>query len=330
VTDTNETRAIIEEAVEPDMPIIDPHHHLWDRPGSRYVLEELFRDIGRGHNIAQTVFVECHAGYRPSGPEEMKPVGETEFVRALADQSGEFGRTRAVAGIVGHADLTLGEKVVPVLEAHLEAGRGLFRGIRHSVAWNPHVPGYMNSPEGLLLSPAFQQGFACLKRYQLSFDAWLYHPQITDAVGLANRFPDTPIILDHVGGLLQVGPYAGRPGEIFDQWRNVMAELARRPNVFIKLGGLGMPNCGFGWNNRLTPPGSAELAEVMAPFYLYCIGQFGPARCMFESNFPVDRVSYSYTDMWNAFKLLVKGFSAGEKADLFHNTAARVYRLEQI
>ncbi len=318
-----------EDALEPDLPICDPHHHLWDRPGTKYMLEELYQDIGKGHKIVQTVFVECCSGYRNYGPDEMKPLGETEFVRdlALLSAGGKYGETKVAAGIVGHADLRLGSDVASVLEAHLAAGQGLFRGIRHSVAWSPQISGYMNSPQGLLLDSKFQEGFACLKKYDLSFDAWLYHPQLMELAELASTFPDVPIIIDHLGGPLFVGPYAARRKEVFEEWKRGTAELAKHENLFMKLGGLGMPNAGFFWYERPTPPGSAELAEAMAPFYLWCIEQFGVDRCMFESNFPVDKVSYSYVNMWNAFKRIVKDFSPREKAALFHDTAVSAYRL---
>jgi predicted TIM-barrel fold metal-dependent hydrolase len=327
-----------EEALEPDLPICDPHHHLWDRPdqrdrpGSRYLLEELMQDIAGGHNIVQTVFVECRSMYRKEGPPEMQPVGETEFVQGIAAQSasGLYGTTYVAAGIVSFADLTLGAEVAPVLEAHIAASRNRFRGIRHSSAWDasPEITSYRSPPRGLLLDAKFRKGFSCLQRYGLSFDAWLYHPQLMELTDLAKAFPDTPIVLDHVGGPLGVGAYAGKREEAFQVWKRSIAELAACPNVSVKLGGLGMPICGFGWHERATPPNSAELAEAMAPYYLWCIEKFRVERCMFESNFPVDKRSYSYTVMWNAFKRISREFSPEERTWLFHDTAARVYRLK--
>jgi predicted TIM-barrel fold metal-dependent hydrolase len=260
----------------------------------------------------------------------MQPVGETEFVQGIAAQSesGQYGKTRVAAGIVGFADLTLGAAVKPVLEAHIATGKGRFRGIRHSSAWDASsdIRSAAKIPK-LLLDSKFREGFACLKEYDLSFDAWLYHPQLMDLADLARAFPDTLIILDHIGGPLGIGPYAGKRDEVFQSWKNDIAALAACPNVVIKLGGLGMPWCGFGWHERTTPPSSAELAEIMAPYYHWCIEQFGVDRCMFESNFPVDKVSYSYTVMWNAFKRISRGFSPQAHSALFHDTAARVYRL---
>lgn len=327
-----------EEALDPELPICDPHHHFWDRPArqdrpaNRYLLDELLEDTGGGHNIVSTVFVECRSMYRTDGPQEMRPVGETEFVQGLAAQSasGQYGDMAAAAGIVGHANLTLGAAVAPVLEAHLAASPNRFRGIRHSTVWdpNPDVVSYMSPRRGILLDPAFREGFAQLERYGLSFDAWLYHHQIPELTDLARAFPGVTIILDHVGGPLGVGPYAARRDAVFQEWKDAIAGLAACPNAAVKLGGLGMPLCGHDWHQRPTPPGSAELAEAMAPHYLWCIERFGPERCMFESNFPVDKVSYPYTALWNAFKRIAADFSAADRAALLHDTAARVYRLD--
>ena len=321
----------IEDPIEPDLPICDPHHHLWDHPNDRYLLEELLQDTGGGHHIVQTVFVECESMYRESGPQEMQPVGETEFVQGIAVQSasGQYGRTAVAAGIVGFADLSLGAAVVPVLEAHIAASGEQFRGIRQPCTWdaNPDIVSYKKSPKGLLLDPKFREGFACLQKYSLSFDAWLYHPQLMELVDLARAFPDIPIIVDHIGGPLGVGPYARKRAEVLQEWKRGMTALATCPNVVVKVGGLGMLRCGFGWHERITPPSSAELAEAMAPYYRWCIEQFGVDRCMFESNFPADKMSYSYTVLWNVFKRISEDFSAEDRGALFYDTAAKVYRL---
>jgi predicted TIM-barrel fold metal-dependent hydrolase len=322
-----------EDAIDPALPICDPHHHLWDHPNNRYLLEDLLQDTGGGHNIVSTVFVQCGSMYRKDGPQEMQPVGETEFVQGIAAQSasGRYGMTRVAAGIVGFADLTLGDAVVPVLEAHLVAGSNRFRGIRHISAWDESadIGSAANIPH-LLANAKFREGFACLQRYGLSFDSWLYHPQLMELVDLASAFPNTPIILDHVGGLLGIGPYTGYTGkreEVFQEWQRGIAALATCPNVVVKLGGLGMPLSGFGWHERATPPSSVELAEAMAPYYHWCIEQFGVERCMFESNFPVDKRYSSYTVLWNAFKRIAQDCSAEERTALFHDTAVRVYQL---
>ena len=318
----------VEDPIDPDLPICDPHHHLWDRPDDRYLLDDVLQDTGSGHNIVNTVFVECKAEYRNDGPEALKPVGETEFVQGIADQSASEhqGSTIIAAGIVSHADLTLGDAVAPVLEAHVAASSNRFRGIRHINAWDAsdeienisksqkkqvqekdHIPRY-KPPPGLLLDANFRKGFACLQQYGLSFDAFHFHHQIEELIDLARTFPEIPIILDHIGGPLGIGPYAGKRQEVFTIWQRSIEELSTCPNVNVKLGGLGMPITGFGWHEQDKPPSSAELAESMAPYFLFCIDKFGVDRCMFESNFPVDKVSYSYNVMWNAFKRLSKDF----------------------
>jgi len=333
-----------EDPIDPDLPICDPHHHLWDYPDDfpenrvsdsrrhvrHYLLRELLEDTSGGHNIVQTVFMECRSMYRKDGPQELRPIGETEFVQGIAAQSasGLYGNTTVAAGIVGFADLTLGSAVAPVLEAHIAASRERFRGIRYTSTWDASadISSRVTTPT-LLSDPKFREGFGYLHKYNLSFDAWLYHTQLMELVDLAKAFPDTPIILDHIGGPLGIGPYAGKHEEVFEEWKRGIAALSLCPNVVVKLGGLGMPLTGFGWHERPTPPNSAELAEAMAPYYNWCIDQFGTDRCMFESNFPVDKISYSYTAIWNAFKRISKDFSPTDRAALYHDTAVKVYRL---
>ncbi|OGA28568.1 MAG: amidohydrolase [Betaproteobacteria bacterium RIFCSPLOWO2_02_FULL_65_24] len=326
-------RLTAEEPLEPGLPVCDSHHHLWDHgPGDRYLLEEMLDDTGSGHNVVSTVFVDCHSMYRSDGPAEMKPVGETEFANGIAamSASGHCGATRIAAGIVGRADLGLGAAVAPVLEAHLAAGPR-FRGIRHWLNWQDNASAFglrSDAPPGQAFDAKFREGYACLGRYALSFDAWLYFHQLPDLVDLARAFPDIPVVLNHAGGVLGVGPHAGRD-EAFRLWQRNIAEVARCPNVFVKLGGLGVPRCGFGWHERSAPPTSLQLAEAFAPYVLYCIEQFGPQRSMFESNFPADKIACSYTVLWNCFKRLTRGFSATERSALFHGTAVRIYRLNE-
>ena len=320
-----------EEILEPALPIADPHHHLWDQPGRRYLLDELLSDTGSGHNVVATVFVECMSMYRADGPEAMRPVGETEFVNGVAamSASGRYGRTRAAAGIVSFADLTLGDRVGAVLDAHIAASPR-FRGIRHAAGWDASDQvrnSHTKPPPGLLGDARFREAFRELGRRGLSFDAWLYHTQIPELTSLAQAFPDTTIILDHFGGPLGIGPYENRRAEIFASWKGAIADLARCPNVVAKLGGLVMPLNGFGFHRRERPATSSELVEATRDWYLHAIDCFGPRRCMFESNFPVDKASCSYHVLWNAFKRLAAGFGAGDKAALFHDTAVRVYRL---
>jgi predicted TIM-barrel fold metal-dependent hydrolase len=322
-----------EPILEPALPIIDPHHHLWDRPGWRYMIEDLLADTNSGHNILATVFVQARAFHRADGPEAYKPIGETEFVNGVAamSASGIYGPTRLCAGIVGHADLRLGHGVQDVLETHLRVGGDRFRGIRHIAAWdadpvvlNPGNP----APPGLLADPGFRKGFARLAPLNLSFDGWLFHPQIDELTDLARAFPATRIVLNHVGGPLGIGRYAGQLEAIFPTWAAAIKRLATCPNVYVKLGGLGMRINGYDFHQQKLPPGSATLAAAWKPYIETCIDAFGAQRCMFESNFPVDKGSYSYPVFWNACKLLAHGATQAEKTDLFSAAAARFYRLD--
>jgi L-fuconolactonase len=323
-----------EQALDPELPIVDPHHHLWDRPRVPYTVVDLADDIGTladgGHNVVATVFVECRAIYRSAGDKAMRPVGETEFVvgqAAMAD-SGYYGKARACAAVVGHIDLMLGDLAGAVADAHIAAGGGRFRGIRHASAHDPSPDIRTTSttpPSGMLADTTFRRGFAHLGERGLSFDAWLYHPQIGELADLADAFPDTTIILDHCGGPLGVGPY--KRDAIFEDWRASIRDVARRPNVCVKLGGLGMAVNGYDFHLHDDPPTSDTLAKAWRPWMETCIEAFGADRCMFESNFPVDKGSCSYTTLWNAFKKIAAGASAAERAALFHDTAARVYRI---
>jgi len=324
-----------EPILDPDLPIVDPHHHLWDRPGWRYLLDELLADTSSGHNIVATVFVQARAMYRATGPVATRPVGETEFANGIAamSASGIYGKTRVCAGIVGHADLALGARVEPILHAHIRAGGDRLRGIRHITAWDADAsvrnPAY-NPPPGLLADNSFREGFAVLARLGLSFDAWLFHPQIGELANLARTFPDVMIVLNHVGGPIGIGAYSGNHKEALSHWATSIRGLAACHNVFVKLGGLGMRLGGFGFHEQAEPPSSETLAATWRPYVETCIEAFGSSRAMFESNFPVDKGSYSYPIFWNACKLLAKGASSAEKADLFAHTAMRFYRLDAI
>ncbi len=323
-----------EAALEPDLPIIDPHHHFWDTPHrGQYFLPHLLADIGGGHNIVSTVFLECQAMYRKGGVPEMAPVGEVEFVNGIAamSASGNYGPCRVAEAIIGHADLTLGARVRDVLEAQMAVGGGRFRGIRYGVSWDAH-PSIQNFvsrviPPHIVLDKTFREGFAQLGRLGLSFESWQYHPQLPDAIDLARAFPDTTIILNHVGGVLGVGPYSGQRQEILAGWRKNIAELARCPNVNVKLGGIGMTSFGFNFHEQDLPPSSEDLASAWRQYIEPCIESFGVERCMFESNFPPDKQSGGYTELWNAFKRITTNASAAEKKALYSGTAARVYRL---
>jgi predicted TIM-barrel fold metal-dependent hydrolase len=296
------------------------------------MLDEILRDTNTGHRVLATVFVECMSMYRADGPAAMRPVGETEFVNGIAAQSasGQYGETRVAAGIVGFADLTLGDAVAPVLEAHIAAAPARFRGIRHAGGFDasPEIRNsHTNPPPDLYESARFREGFGRLSKLGLSFEAWQYHPQMPAVTALARAFPATTIVLNHFGGPLGIGPYEGRRAEILGQWKKDIADLARCPNVVVKLGGINMPVNGVGWHRKPLPPTSDELVAATRDYYLHAIDQFGPRRCMFESNFPVDRVSCSYAVLWNAFKKIAAGFTRDEKTRMFQHTASEVYRL---
>ena len=283
-----------EEVIDPKRPIVDPHHHLWDRGGQRYLVEEITDDIASGHNIVATVYVEARSMYRTGGPEAFRPVGEIEFANGAAamSASGGYGPAAVCAGIVGHVNLLLGESARAVLEAEISAGQGRLRGIRHSSAWDAgaDVAGmYAARPRGLLLDSTFRKGFACLAPLGLSFDAWLFHPQIGELADLARAFPDTRIVLDHCGGPAGIGSYANRREEIFPVWKKSIREIAKCPNVVVKLGGLAMRLLGYDFHERPMPPSSEELAAAWRPYIETCIEAFGPQRGMFESNFPPDK-----------------------------------------
>jgi len=332
-----------EEILEPELEICDPHHHLWHFPqvedfphgkgiAPRYLLFELLEDLQSGHHVTSTVFMECGAMYRAAGPDAMKPVGETEFVNGIAamSASGTYGPVRACASIVGLADLMLGASVGEVLDAHLAAS-SRFRGVRHAAGWDPHAEidnSHTRPIRGMLADEKFREGFAELGPRSMSFDAWLYHHQIPELTSLARAFPDQPIVLDHFGGPLGVGPYAGKRDEIFEVWKRDVADLARCENVVAKIGGLVMAVNGWGFRERERPPSSEELAEKTRPWYDFALECFGTDRCMFESNFPVDKVSCSYAVLWNSFKRIASDFSADEKAALFHDNAVRFYAVD--
>ena len=342
-----------EVILDPDLPIIDPHHHLWDRTAAntgdlppprhgfeamlrmvpRYLFDELLADMKSGHRVIGTVYMECGAMYRQGGDAAFRPVGETEFVNGVAEMSasGTYGDARACAGIVGHVDMTLGQRAKAVLEAQIAAGGGRFRGIRHSAASDPDpaVLGPLaHRPPGLYLSAAFREGFAQLAPLGLSFDAWLLEPQLGDLIDLARAFPETTIVLDHVGTPLGIGAYAGRREARHAVWLQSIRALAALPNVSVKVGGLAMVFPGF--DSYLAQPvaSSTALADEWRPYVEPVIQAFGPNRCMFESNFPVDRGTCPYDVLWNAFKVLARGYSADEKTALFNDTARRVYRLD--
>jgi predicted TIM-barrel fold metal-dependent hydrolase len=345
-----------EPILEPELPIIDPHHHLWDRPTAvlknlppsdhgfmdiirdipRYLLDELLADLQSGHKVVGTIYMECGAFYRADGPDALKCVGETEFVNGVAamSASGIYGDVRACAGIVGHVDLRMGAAAEDVLRSHIAAGHGRFRGIRHSASYDDDAsvlgPLAGRTAGGLYRDKTFREGFAVLNKLGLSFDAWLLEPQIPDLIDLARAFPDTTIVMDHVGTPLGMGAYKGKREERFGIWRDNVRALAKCENVYVKAGGLPMPFAG--WRARMNEPlpSSETLAAQWKPYIETCVEAFGAQRCMFESNFPVDRFGSDYPTLWNAFKRIAANYSAADKTALFSGTAAKVYRVNLI
>lgn len=320
-----------EPILAPDLPIIDPHHHLWDRGGHTYLAAALLADLDCGHRIVATGYVECLSGYRPDGPMELRPIGETDFVVETLRKplSGAAGPIAAAAAIVGYADLTLGAGVEPVLAAHIAAAPERFRGVRHATAWHESekLHGAYPTLAHMLNEPAVRDGIATLGRMGLTFDVWTYFTQLHEVAAAADACPDTIFVLDHLGGVIGIGPYKDQRAEVFAAWSSALNDLAQRPNVRVKLGGLGMALAGFGFRKQPTPPGSRELAAAWAPYIETAITAFGHDRAMFESNYPVDRVSGNYRTIWNAFKHIAASASHTEKAALFYKTAAETYRI---
>ena len=329
-----------EAALEPDLPIIDAHHHIWDHAHNRYLHEDVRADVSTGHRIVATVFAECSAMYRSDGPATLASLGETEYVQRVANDSasahaqalasGQPAPCRIAAGIVGNVNLLLGDEAGAVLDAHLQAAPGRFKGIRNSSVYHPDPTArgsLANPPQGLLLDAQFRRGFAHLAPRGLSFDAWMYHTQLDDVIDLAQTYPGTTIILNHVGGPIGIGPYAGHRDAVFKEWHASMKKLSRCENVIIKLGGMGMRVFGFDFADKPAPPDSTALAQAWVPYVRACIETFGPQRCMFQSNFPVDKGTCSYLVIWNTFKRIAAAYSPAEKQALFYETAARVYRI---
>jgi predicted TIM-barrel fold metal-dependent hydrolase len=337
-------KAPAEPILEPDLPIIDTHHHLWHRvstgsgeswevPAFRYLLDEFLADCATGHNVVGSVFLQCHSMYRASGPVQMRPVGETEFVAGIAamSDSGGYGKTKVAAGIVGYADLTAGDWVEPVLEAQIRAGGGRFRGVRHSAGFDPDPVIGNSAPDiepGLYFRSDFRAGMKRLSALGLSLDAWAFHPQLPDITDLARHFPGTNIIVGHCGGPLGYGRHAGRQQEVFADWKKSVTQLAKCQNVTMKLGGMMMRLAAYDYMALDVPPSSEQLAHYWRPYVETCIELFGADRCMVESNFPVEKMGIGYAALFNALKRLASGASADEKAAMFAGTARRVYRLD--
>ncbi|GAA5233134.1 amidohydrolase family protein [Verticiella sediminum] len=317
----------VEPVIEPELRILDAHHHLWNRPSERYVLPDLLADLASGHRVDATVYVQCRSMYRLDGPVELRPVGETEHLLRVVERLGP-DEPRVAAGIVCMADLMLGDGVVPVLEAQIEAGQGRVRGVRTMTSSDPSVQSSFGGvPAHRLLDPQWRKGAAHLPALGLTCDVYVFHTQLDDVASLARAHPELTIVLNHMGTPLGSGAFAGRRQEVFGAWSAAMGRVAECPNVVVKLGGAGMHTFGFGFHEASEPPDSAHLAEAFRPYVHTCIELFGAQRCMFESNFPVDKGQFGYRTLWNAFKRLAGAASTHEKQALFAGTAARVYRI---
>ena len=324
--------SITEEILDPGREICDPHHHLWKTNRSTYLREDFLADIETGHNVLSTVHVECGSMYNLDVAKEFAPVGETEFIQGIAamNSSSGVGNCRIAEGIVGFADLRLGRAVKAVLESHIEAAPKGFKGIRHATGWHESSEiknSHSNPEKGEMLTDSFLEGFGVLQELNLSFDAWCYHEQIPEIAQLASIYPETVIVLDHFGGPLGIGPYEGQRDRVYENWKEEVSELASLSNVFFKLGGLNMKVNGYNWHKKAYPPSSDQLVDLTGRYYEFCINRFGSKRCMFESNFPVDKASVSYQVLWNAYKQLTRQLTEEEKNDLFYQTAATVYKL---
>jgi L-fuconolactonase len=324
-----------EEAIDPQLPIVDAHHHVWDIPNWRYMFDDLLADTKAGHRIVSSVFVQCYSMYRKDGPKEERALGETEFVNGVAamSASGVYGESRLCEGIVGMANLTAGEDVQRVLELHMQVAGPRFKGIRQITAFDAEEAIHNKKwglAAGITEDTAFRAGFRCLGRLGLSFDAYVFHTQLHELAALARAEPGTTLVLNHVGAPLGIGRFAGRRDEVVKAWRAGIVDLAACPNVYVKLGGLGMATVGFNFDAGVAPPGSDALAATWAPYVEHCIESFGPHRSMFESNFPVDKGSCSYVVMWNAFKKIARRYSQQERDHLFSGTAGSVYKLPSV
>ena len=325
-------------ALESDLPIVDPHHHLFGsaEDALHYRLDDLKRDLAGGHRVIGTVYVEAYeSAWRKTGPQAMRPVGEVEMIVGLTSMPVQtpFGPCWVAAGAVANANLALGEAVAEVIEAEFVAAGGRLRGIRHHTASVDGRVGDLikDRPRPHLMADAkFRRGLSLLDKYGLSFDSTVYHTQLFELADLADAFPNTKIVVNHVGVPIGVAEFRSKRTEVLAQWEAGMRALASRPNVYVKLGGMGMPVFGFGFEQGRTPATSLQVAPAWQPLIDMCIELFGTERCMFESNFPVDKQSCSYTELWNGFKRTTRALSREERNHLFWRTACRVYGLSDL
>ncbi len=326
-----------EPILDPGLPIIDAHHHLFDRPAMRYMFDDFLADAQAGHRIVASVYVETQAFMRAGGPEVLRPLGEIEFANGVAamSASGLYGELRACAAIVGYADLRLGDGIAPLLERALAAAPDRLRGMRQPVMNHPSDEAYRfffsgRPPAGIYDHPLFRTGLGQLGAYGLSFEATGFHLQLPEIGRLADAFPNMTFIVNNMTVAMGYGLDGDQRAELFAEWRAGLQDVARRLNVVCKVGGLGLPMWGFGFEEREDPIGYLELANTWRPYVEAAIEAFGTDRCMFQSNYPPDSRSCGYVPLWNALKQIVAGFSAHEKKDLFSSTAARIYRIDPV
>ena len=324
-----------EPILEPDLPILDSHIHLFDLPGNRYMLEDYLADAGAGHNIVGAVYCETQAFSRPDGPEHLRPLGEVEFANGVAAMcaSGTYGDCKVAHGLIGHANLTLGSVVGELLDRCIAAAPDRFRAIRHVAVEPPDDRAYkyimtFRPPRGVLDTPGFPLGLAELEKRELVFDAAIWHPSLPRLTELVDDFPNLTFVLNHMSTAVGVDMSTDEKAELFKTWRVQLGELAKRQNVVCKTGGLGMPFWGFGFETRDDVVGSEELATAWRPFLDTAFEAFGTDRCMMESNFPPDGRSSGFVPTWNAYKIVTKDFSDDEKAALYKDNAARIYDLD--
>jgi predicted TIM-barrel fold metal-dependent hydrolase len=322
---------LVEDVLEPDLPIVDAHHHLWDESvplmREEYLLDDLAADISSGHNVEATVFIEAEARWRSEGPVELRSVGETEFANSMGEEAERQGiRTRVAAAIVPAVDIGLGDALDGVLDAHQAAAPQRLRGIRdmgvlldrRNVESDPHR----------LLDPDYREGMRRVAARGLTVDLYVWQVQLGDVIATVRALPEVTFVLNHLGGIVGISPWTGRREELFPQWKVDMDALGREPNVYLKLGGMNMFIPAFDWHKGIRRPSSSQLADATEKYFHHGIDSFGPSRCMFESNFSPDKLSGSYRTLWNSFKILAAAYTPDEKANMFAGTARKVYRLE--
>lgn len=322
-----------ETILDPEMPIVDAHVHLVHRPDLNYMLDDLIADLSAGHRIAATVYIENGSMYRTTGPELLRSLGEIEYANGLGAMgaSGVFGPTRFCAAIVGYAPVDKGDSVAELLDRALAVAPDRLRAVRQMAFFHPSeifqsLP--LGFPEGILSSASFLEGYRHVGSRGLSYEACVFHNQLGEVRDLADAFPETQLVVGHMGMAFGLGLDRNQRHEVFLDWRKSMQQIAERPNTLCKIGGLGLLFWGFGFEGHAGSVSSGQLAEVWQPYVEAVIEAFGPERCMMESNFPEDGPSCGYVPSWNALKLCTRGYSAEERAAMFHNNAARFYRID--